>query len=199
MVRRAVARGVGLFILLGAASTLIRTSGAGGYIALWLPSPWHWVVIGLVTLIPLGLAGVILVRVLKRPGAEVATTGGVLLVAVLGASVFLAGFETGNLAVNRLVPFTSIGYAAPPSSPDFPAELSSKGDGRFEIVVANETEKTVSVWCLVEAALTESSGTIFFRDFKVGPIPAGGTKTMMGNLEGTGNGPFSGGCKLTSY
>jgi hypothetical protein len=199
MVARAVARGVGLFVLLGASVALLHAIGQGfNPVTLWVSPPVGGVAIAFLALAVLGLLGFLVFRLLTRSGAEILVTGTVVAAGLVAATTFLALYETDNPLVNRLVPFSGIDYQAVPRSADFPADLTAAGAGRFRLEVSNETGKTTAVWCFVEAPLKDDDA-IQFKDFKVEGVPAGDSKVITGVLEGTGSGPFSGGCRLTSY
>jgi hypothetical protein len=120
-----------------------------------------------------------------------------LLVSLAALVGFLAQFDSSHPLVNHIAPFTRIDTAPYPTDPRFPVIYEALGSGDYRATVTNGSTERKSVWCAVEVFLDDE--TVVFADFKVGPIPPGETKTVTGHLDGSGDGPYSGGCKETSY
>ena len=195
-----VTRGVGLSLLLVAGAVVLYGFGAGyAYgTGIVLAEPWNLIVsVGLFALLALFVAWVLL-RTLRSSRAGFVITAVSLVAMLVAGGLYLVNFETTTPGVNAVLPFTRSDDPAVPRSSAFPVDVRRTGSGTFEATVANTTDRRATVSCYVEGA-TPDGDAVIFTEFKARRIPAGGTKTVTGRLDGYGSGRLSSGCKRRSY
>ena len=199
---KAIARGLGLLVLVVAAVYFGYGGGAGYFSGLIsIPTPWNFVfsAAGAAALL-VGLI-IVFVRQYRRSRMQFGIT---LVTFVLGAAALSVYMATSPTTLRPSLQTMYPGNDPPyPVSEKFPLEVEAQGDdGTFVASVSNLTDETVSVWCFVEALQREDDAGpqgMSGMDFEVGPIPPGESKTVTKALDGNVEPEFSGGCKRTSY
>ena len=174
---------------------------SAGYFFRWyvLLTPWNFALALILAVVGVVALGLVFARLYKESSAEFVVTLVAFLVSGAGVGLWVSSLDATLRPPVQTLTGNGMAY---PVSQNFPLEVEARGEGgAFTASVTNLTDKTVTVWCYIEAPIegdNEGPRGLAGTELRIGPIPPGGTETASESLQNV-EPEFSGGCKPTSY